>query len=151
MNTRLIVALAAILMAAGCVSIDRCDASVFPNLTIDGSNLRAREHIVVSNFGYYIFNTFPLICGNANPRRILPFKLFSSHVSLPYMQAILSHEAKKRGHVKIASLTSHYDAAPCFTISTDAMSILGMLFSYREVQLSAVLMDDEAPSSEVDP
>ena len=134
---------AAIAAASGCVSIDRCGAERLEGLSINGTDAKPVEHIVVSNFGYYLFNMFPLVTGNANPDRWIPIRFFSDHVKLQKMQSILATEVQKHHGLELAELTSHYDSSPCFTVSLDPKSLLGMLFCYREVQLSAVLV--EAP------
>lgn len=142
-----VVAAAALAAASGCLSIDRCDAERLEGLTINGTDKKPVEHIVVSNFGYYLFNIFPLVSGNASQDRWFPFRLFSDHVELPKMQSILAAEVQKRHGLELAELASHYDSAPCFTVSLDPKSLLGLLFCYREVQLSAVLVES-GPSSE---
>lgn len=134
---------AAMAAASGCVSIDRCGAEKLEGLSINGTNAKPVEHIVVSNFGYYLFNMFPLVSGNANPDRWFPISFFSDQVKLPKMQSILAAEVQKHHGLELAELTSHYDSSPCFTVSLDMKSWFGILFCYREVQLSAVLV--EAP------
>ena len=132
---------AAVAAVSGCVSVDRCGAERLEGLSINGTDKKPVEHIVVSNFGYYLFNLFPLVTGNANPDRWFPFRFFSDHVKLSKMQSVLSAEAQKRYGVEMIELTSNYDAAPCFSVSLDPKSLLGMFFCYREVQLSAVLVE----------
>ena len=132
---------AAIVAVSGCVSIDRCGAERLEGLSINGTDAKPVEHIVVSNFGYYLFNIFPLVSGNANPDRWFPVRFFSDHVKLQKMQSILASEAQKRYGLEMAELTSHYDSSPCFTVSLDPKSLLGLLFCYREVQVSAVLVE----------
>ena len=134
---------AAFAAASGCVSIDRCGTETLGELSINGTDAKPVEHIVVSNFGYYLFDMFPLVTGNANPDRWFPLRLFSDHVKLPNMQSLLAAEVQKRHGVEIAELTSNYDAAPCFSVSLDPKSFLGLLFCYREVQLSAVLVESD--------
>ena len=137
-------ALVAVLAAvSGCVSIDRCGAETLGGLSINGTDAKPVEHIVVSNFGYYLFNIFPLVSGNANPDRWFPILFFSDHVKLPKMQTLLAAEVQKRQGVEIAELTSNYDAAPCFSVSLDPKSLLGLLFCYREIQVSAVLVEED--------
>lgn len=132
---------AAVAAASGCVSIDRCGAERLEGLSINGTDAKPVEHIVVSNFGYYLFNMFPLVSGNANPDRWLPISIFSDQVKLPKMQSLLAAEVQKRHGMELAELTSHYDSSPCFTVSLDMKSWFGILFCYREVQLSAVLVE----------
>ena len=135
-------AAAAVLAAAsGCVSIDRCGADTLGALSVRGTDARPVEHIVVSNFGYYLFNMFPLVTGNANQERWFPCRFFSDHVKLPKMQSLLAAEVQRHHGIEIAELASHYDAAPCFSVSLDPKSLLGLFFCYREVQLSAVLVE----------
>ena len=136
-------------LTSGCVSIDRCGAERLEGLTINGTHAKPVEHIVVSNFGYYLFDVFPLVSGNANPDRWFPFLIFSDQVKLSKMQSLLSAEIQRKRGREIAELNSHYDAAPCFSVSLDPKSVLGLLFCYREVQLSAVLTESE-PAKEVD-
>lgn len=135
------IAAAAFAAASGCVSVDKCPAEKFAGMSINGTDAKPVGHIVVSNFGYYLFDLFPLVSGNANKERWFPFRLFSDHVKLPKMQSLLADEVQKHHGLEIADLASHYDAAPCFSVSLDPKSLLGMFFCYREVQLSAVLVE----------
>ena len=134
---------AAFAAVSGCVSVERCGGERLSELSINGTDSKPIEHIVVSNFGYYLFDLFPLIAGNADPDGWFPFVLFSDQVKLSKMQTLLSAEVQKRHGTEVVELTSHYDADPCFSVSLDPKSLLGLIFCCREVQLSAVLVEPE--------
>ena len=126
--------------AAGCVSIDRCGGERLGELTVNGLPAEPVEHIVVSNFGYYLFDIFPLVAGNAKPDRWLTFAFFSDQVKLSKMHSLLSAEVQKHRDAEVVDLVSTCGADPCFSVSLDPKSLLGLLFCCREVQLSAVVL-----------
>ena len=125
----------------GCVSVDCSGPAALEGLAIDRMPGRPVEHVVVSNFGYYLFNLFPIVAGNARPGACFPCSFFSNQVTLPKVHALMAEEVARRPGVEVAELGAHFESSPCFSVSTDPRSALGLIFCYREVQLSAVLVE----------
>ena len=53
-----------LLAGAGCVVIDESDRHTLDKFRISGGEGNVEEQIVVSNYGYYLFNFIPVFCGN---------------------------------------------------------------------------------------
>ena len=120
-------AICAVLGLAGCFSLD---TAVLDSRT---------EHVVVRNYGWYLFNCIPLLCGNAAPDGGLPFVCFRDDVTQEKIQRRFMDYAAPKG-VDASELNYFNDESVMLEIPAMSLSIpVPYLICYREVQLSGVL------------
>ena len=145
--------LPAAFLLAGCYSMD-----IASNAALDGSLANAEnagaaqasakdsrvprhvEHVVVSNYGWYLFNYVPLACGNTTPGAWFPWTFFSDRVSSPLLHdKMMMYAAAKKANVK--ELAFFRDEQVFFNIPGTKFTIpIPYLLCFREIQFSGVLM-----------
>lgn len=130
------------LALTGCVSVHKTGSESFGPLTIAGTVEKPHEHVVVSNFGYYLFDIFPIICGDTDRDAKIPVSFFHDKVRLENVQSVMLREVKNTD-CDLVNYTTSAHSDPCFSISMDPKCLLGLLFCYREVQQSAILIKRE--------
>lgn len=114
----------------GCFSIEKAHVP-------DGSG----DHLVVRNYGWYLFNCIPIGCGNASEDPLFPVVLFRDDVEMEKIQTIFTEYAALRGK-KPTELAYDMKEDVMFMIPTIGYSVtvpIPNLLTYREVQLSGVL------------
>ena len=130
--------LPAIAMLAGCYSMD-----IASNAALDGGTVREAphaEHVVVSNYGWYLFNWLPLACGNANPDAIFPWAFFSNQVTSSLLHDRMMEYASSR-NANVKELTFFRDEQIFFTPPGTQFPIpIPYVLCFREVQFSGILM-----------
>ena len=145
--------LPAILLLAGCYSMDiasnaALDDSLAPGKHLDaaqgeatprGRQLRRTEHVVVSNYGWYLFKAIPLACGNTAPKSFFPWAFFSAQVSSDLLHdRMMSYAAAKNANVK--ELAFFRDEQVFFTIPGTQFPVpIPYILCFREIQFSGVL------------
>ena len=144
--------LPAILLLAGCYSMDIASNAVLNDSLASGthsgatqaetassSQPRRTEHVVVSNYGWYLFNKFPLACGNTDPKASFPWVFFSNQVS-PHLlhDRMMSYAASTKANVK--ELAFFRDEQVFFTIPGTQFPVpIPYILCFREIQFSGVL------------
>ena len=142
--TRALPALAAALAMAGCANIERTNRAAFRRLPIDDTPGTSERLVHVSNYGYYLFNTWPIFTGSTRNGSLGKMRWFSDDVTLDDTQRIMMNEAKAADacatqiHPKLWS-TCYFSAIPYIG------NTLGILW-YKEAQMSAVLVRPETPA-----
>lgn len=98
------------------------------------------EHVVVSNYGWYLFNYVPLACGNTTPDAWFPWAFFSDRVSSPLLHdRMMSYAASKKADVK--ELAFFRDEQVFFNVPGTKFTIpVPYLLCFREIQFSGVLV-----------
>lgn len=113
---------------AGCFSVARAP---LPHDTGD--------QVVVSNYGWFLFDCIPIVCGNSDPDSLTPWIFFRDDVTMPIIQ---------RKFVEIANSSSNQLSNLVYRTHSEVMfEIPGVniplpipyLLTYREIQLSGVL------------
>ena len=99
------------------------------------------EHVLVSNYGWYLFHYIPLACGNANKDRWLPWVMFRNDVQMDKIQSRFMDYAGTRPARDLAYTT--YDSVMLEIPGINLPLPIPYLLTYREIQLSGVL---EEPS-----
>lgn len=134
-------AIPAFLALAGCFSFETVPlgAEASSRLRVDCVQGEAVEHVVVSNYGWYLFNTWPLACGRAGSG-MLGFTLFSDQVNERVVLDRFIGYAEKR-NCDVTDLNLFNDEEVLMTIGFGGLSIpLPYLVSFRDVQYSGVLV-----------
>lgn len=106
------------------------------------------EHVLASNYGWYLFHFIPLACGNASSDPLLPSVLFRNDVTHDKVQARFMQYAESRGcGTKDLSYTTRESVMleiPGFGTTLP----IPYLVTYREVQLSGMLCDGAEGTAE---
>ncbi len=131
-----------LLLTAGCFSLETTplgnDSS--QSIQLHGDNEQASEHVVVSNFGWYFFNRWPIVCGNAHVDRRLPWRFFRNDVDANVIQRRLVDYAVMRD-CDVRDLQVFNNAEVLMSIGVGGVSLpLPYVISYRELQYSCSLV-----------
>ena len=130
------------LFAAGCFSLETTPLGDEAGHTIElfGDEEHATEHVVVSNFGWYFFNRWPIVCGNAHVDRWMPWRFFRNDVDENVIQRRLMDYAAAR-ECNVRDLQVFNNAEVLMSIGVGGVSLpLPYVISYRELQYSCSLM-----------
>jgi len=131
-------ALLALVLLSGCVSVQRATRVAPGGVTIQGTPGTPVEHVHVSNFGYYLFNCIPIFCGNTAADRRGNTIWFSDEVTLAKTQAIMVDEARSRNS-QMADIQPQVKSTCFFGPIPYVGTTFGILW-FKEVQMSAVLV-----------
>ena len=136
-----------LLLAAGCFSLETSPLGDAAGHSIElfGNDAQATEHIVVSNFGWYFFNRWPIVCGNAQVKRSSPWRFFHNDVDENVLQRRLMDYASERG-CNVTDLHIFNNAEVLMSIGMGGVSIpIPYVLSYRELQYSCSLTRKPRP------
>lgn len=122
-----VLALGVTFCLAGCFSIKTS--------TIDHAQ---HEHILVSNYGWYLFNLIPLACGNASEDAWTPWVHFRNDVTMAKIQRRFMDYARSHGGIdKADNLTYTTRDSVMFELPGLELPLpIPYLLTYREIQLS---------------
>ena len=137
----IIAAFCAILLA-GCYSMDvASNEALRKSGTTDGTGNEQIEHVLVSNYGWYLFNCIPIACGNTNTDPRLPWVIFRNDVTMEKIQSrFMAYVNGMKKNVKDLAYTS-YDSVMLEIPGSNIPVPIPYLLTYRELQLSGVLTD----------
>ena len=98
------------------------------------------EHVVVSNYGWYLFNFIPLACGNTTPKSFFPWAFFSDQVSSRLLHdRMMSYASSSKANVK--ELAFFRDEQVFFNIPGTKFPVpIPYVLCFREIQFSGVLV-----------
>lgn len=120
------------LLLAGCFSLETA------TLTKCGE-----ENILVTNYGWYLFNLLPVATGNASESALSPTVFFRNDVTMDKVQKRAVRYANARGK-NLDNLTYHNHSSVMLNIpGTDFPIPIPYVLTFREIQLSAMLKNDE--------
>ena len=127
------------ILFAGCFSMDVATTSSLKASALSPEDGSPMEHIVVSNYGWYLFNWIPLACGNATPGATFPWKFFSNQVTDTILHdRMMAHAAALNANVK--DLVFFRDEKVIFDLpGTDFPLPIPYVLCYREIQFSGTL------------
>lgn len=135
---RLIALASAALAMTGCFSLQHA-----PIRKIGG------EHVLVSNYGWYLFHFIPLACGNTSEDRWAPWVFFRNDVRMDTLQGRFMAYANER-RLETEELTFRGKESVMFEIPGINLPLpVPYLLTYREIQLSGVLVPENAKSGGV--
>ena len=131
--------LAGAAVLAGCYSMDVATTDSLKGAALSSADGRPMEHVVVSNYGWYLFNWIPLACGNATPGALFPWKFFSNQVTSDLLHdRMMAHAAALNADVK--ELVFFRDEKVTFDLPGTNFPIpIPYVLCYREIQFSGVL------------
>ncbi len=140
-------AVSCLLLAAGCFSLETSPLGDAAGHSIElfGNDAQATEHVVVSNFGWYFFNRWPIVCGNAQVNRSSHWHFFHNDVDENVLQRRLMDYASERG-CNVTDLHIFNNAEVLMSIGMGGVSIpIPYVLSYRELQYSCSLTRKPRP------
>ena len=135
---------AALFAFAGCFSIDRSSSEAFRGSRLNVTDGEPMEHVVVSNYGWFLFDCVPLVCGNATPGASFPCRMFSDQVKADILQCRLTDYAANK-KADLVDLHYFHNSNVLFSIPGLSLPIpIPYLLCYREIQFSGVLVKPPA-------
>ena len=132
------VALAA--LAAGCFSMESAPMRLGPReqIHLRSADVTPLEHALITNSGWYLFNAWPLVCGNVGEDARFAWSFFSDDVNLDVLHDRITRQAARRG-CRVEELNVFNDEQVILTIPGVEFSIpLPYLLSYRRMQISCL-------------
>ena len=127
-------------MLGGCYSMDVGTNAVLQKSELVEGVDKPIEHVLISNYGWYLFNCIPLVCGNATPGESFPWKFFTDQVNpILLHDRLMTYANSKNANVK--NIVFSRDERVFFDVpGTEIPCPLPFLVCYQEIQLSGVLV-----------
>ena len=136
----LLFAISCMLLLEGCYSLETASNAALRKSDIDRTDTPI-EHVMVSNYGWYLFNCIPLVCGNASADALFPWKLFHDHVNPVILHERLMRYAKSK-KASVKDLIATRDEKIFLEIPGIGIPVpIPFLLCYQEVQISGILVD----------
>jgi hypothetical protein len=130
----------------GCYSMETASNEALRGSNAPDCGCAPIEHVMVSNYGWYLFNCVPLVCGNASPDASFPWKFFSDQVSPAILHdRMMSYANSKKANVSNLVAT-HNEKVFLEVPGSDIPVPIPFLLCYQEIQLSAVLTNPPEPA-----
>ena len=97
------------------------------------------RHMVVRNYGWFLFHYIPLATGNASENPWIPWAFFRNDVTLDKIQGRFMKHAEEM-HMEPKDLMWSIDADVLFDVPGTSFPMpIPYVLTYREMQLSGVL------------
>lgn len=128
-------------LLCGCYSMEVANNPALHNSVSANGTGKPIGHVLVTNYGWYLFNCAPLVCGNASPGSAFPWSFFSDQVNPAIVHDRLMEYAASRD-ANVEELVSSYDEK-VFLQVPEVQVPIPYLLCYREVQTSGVLVERE--------
>lgn len=134
--------LALLTLTAGCFSMESAPirAGTVGALGIRACGGAPAEHVVIANNGWYLFNAWPLACGNARVDSKFPWRLFSNDVDADILQNRLTRYAARK-NCDVEELNVFNDEEVFLSIPGTSFPVpLPYIITFRATQISCVLV-----------
>ena len=123
---------AAAAISAACTGVDSSKPHQVPRIeNLDGPYKR----VLVTNYGYYLFNWIPLASGGGSDGS---FSVFSDRVNVAEAMKTLNAECAKAGATEISGVQAD-ETSTCFFKWSPIFSSTFGIYWYREIQISATI------------
>ncbi|MGN0853280.1 MAG: hypothetical protein ACI4Q3_07880 [Kiritimatiellia bacterium] len=131
---------ALLLGVAGCFSLESTSLAADGAGAVGTVQGEAVAHVVASNYGWYFFDRWPIVCGNILPGKEGGFVFFRNTVDeKPMLERFIAH-ARERD-CDVVDLQLFNNAEVLMTIGFGGLSIpLPYVVSFRDMQYSGVLV-----------
>lgn len=97
------------------------------------------EHTLIVNSGWYLFNAWPLACGNADEDGSLVWSFFSDDVNIDVLHNRLTCLAARKG-CRVEELNVFNDEQVLLTLPGASISIpIPYVLTFRKMQISCLL------------
>lgn len=97
------------------------------------------EHYYVLNYGWYLFDRFPLACGDTDPDALIRFSFFSDQVRSDLLMQQFNDRVKATGTEPCSVVTTIEDGVTFDVPGLSFPLVLPYIICFREVQVSGVL------------
>lgn len=98
-----------------------------------------RTQVIASNYGWYLFDWIPLVCGDPDDDWIIPCTFFRDRVTMRDVQYRLLKKTRKSGK-KVDNLVWHNNDSVLLTIPFLEIPLpIPYIITYHELQLSGEL------------
>jgi len=135
---------AALSALVGCYTMDKASTASFRASRLLETDGKPIEHVVVSNYGWYFFNRWPIVCGNSDPNPECKLAFFSDKVTTDLMHSRLTAYAAER-HANVVDVNFIFDDSVIIEVPGTNIPIpLPYVFTYRERCVSGVLVEPPA-------
>ncbi len=135
--------MAAGIFVTGCYTMHTASLAPVSYAKVAGARGTPREHVVVSNYGWYLFNTIPIVCGNARGR--FPWVFFRNDVTADIVHDHLTNYAAER-KAEVAELNFAFNDSMILSLPVAELPVpIPYIISYRERSVSGVLMTPPVP------
>lgn len=98
-----------------------------------------KNHVLVTNFGWYLFGAIPIVCGNAAEDAYTPFVIFRNDVQMDLLQRRLFKEAERQQYQVENLVWNNYDSVLFNLPFVNIPVPIPYILTYREKQLSGEL------------
>lgn len=133
---KLLLAIVSAVVMTGCFSIEKGVISS-----------TGEEHVLVSNYGWYLFHFIPIACGNAEEDALTPWVLFRNDVTMDKIQGRFIDYSNSKKNVTPENLSYTTHESVLFELPGSNIPIpLPYILSYKEIQLSGVLATEKEDS-----
>lgn len=117
---------------AGCTTVVETENTLSPRVeTLGAANSR---QIMVTNYGYYLFNTIPLFSGGDEDGS---FTLFSDKVNLDSAMKTFSKRCEDLNAKRVSDIQTE-ETSTCFFSWVKFLNTTWGIYWYRQVQVSGV-------------
>lgn len=134
-------AIGLLLTAAGCYSLDVATTDHFRATRLVNNAGTPKAHAVVSNYGWYLFNTFPIISGHNDPGGGWAWSFFTDNVTPDALHDDLTRLAANTGY-ELTDINLYRDST-CMLPIPYVNTTFGILW-YKEIQISGVFVKPAA-------
>lgn len=133
------------LLTGGCYSLQVASNEALRNSAIEKGKNEPVEHILISNYGWYLFNYIPIVCGNTVSTDTIPWVFFSNHVNpILLHDKMIAYASAKNANIRNLSIRRTEKVFFEFPGSQIPVPI-PFLISFQEVQVSGVLTKRDTP------
>ena len=133
--------LAALSLCSGCFTMATATNDSLKRSRHSGMSGTPIEHVVVSNYGWYLFNCIPLVCGNAKQGASFPWTFFRDEVTTDVVQNRLTAYAARKG-AHLAELNLYVNDNVLFEVPGTSIPIpMPYVLCYHERLVSALLLE----------
>lgn len=131
-----------ILLGAGCCSRYALRPEHLVGLKYSEGGETIVEHYQIQNFGWYLFGSIPLACGDIDHDANIGFSLFHDLVRTDLLTDELNRRAQNIGAKPQCVATLNTDRITFQVPGTSFPLILPYIICYREVQISALMVKE---------
>lgn len=140
---RLLVMLAAGMSLAGCYTRYSVRPSRLTSLAYGDERGRIVEHYQARNYGWYLFGSIPLVCGDRDEDNNGTFVFFSDQVRMELLTEDFNQRVRETNTRPACVTTLDRDMIAFEVPGLSIPLVLPYVLCYREVQLSALLLEKE--------
>ena len=152
-RSRYFVAIALLAAASGCCTRYSMSPKHLVGLRYADEDGEIVEHYHIQNYGWYLFNVLPIVCGETDRNAFSRIAFFSDQVRPDIMTGIFNDRVRETGSRPACVATHSMDLVTFAIPGISIPIVVPYVICYREVQMSGLLLKDggeETPGKEGD-